>query len=143
MSKLLKCLIFVLMPSCISPVIVCQYDKYKKDNYILGGDIWGNKSYRLFEEDPYIEIDTIKSSLLNKRLEKILKKAESEMLPVRFDDNYYEYAFATANGDTLYTNGYFKWWKVDGKIITISPGISSFFKKRFYNPHLRSKGGGT
>lgn len=133
-TSIILCIGFSIS-ACVPSSIVYKYDINKKGKLIDDGEIWGTDVYLLFEESPYIEVDTLRSLMLNKKLQVILEKLQTETLTIRFDGIYYEYAFITQNRDTLYTNGYFELWKVDDRIIEIGPELSQFFTKRFDNPY--------
>ncbi|MDX2245974.1 MAG: hypothetical protein SF052_04300 [Bacteroidia bacterium] len=127
------------LSSCRPSVIIYKYDKYDKYEYIDDGDIWGSQVFIFFEKTKNLDIkvDTIESREIDRALHKVLSQF-NETQPSAlemFDDEYYEYVFITNDRDTLYTNGYFKSWKLRGRLITIEPDLSEFFQEKFDNPH--------
>lgn len=106
---------------------------------MFDGDLWGDDAILIFDQSlrGYVEIDTVRSHRLNLTLDRVLKRFEEGNFGPIFDGAYYEYAFINEAGDTLYTNGYFELWKLNGEIIKVEQNVSTFFEERFDNPSLR------
>lgn len=112
MKKLIVIILGFCIVSCSQKLTLVYYNDVSK---VDDGEIFGQELQRFFSRNDNIKVVSIKSNSFNKLLKTVgdsIKQYESENYS---DDNYYGYAFVTANRDTLFADYHLQNWKYKGK----------------------------
>lgn len=131
----------------------CSYSTkiyHHNTSSVDGGEIFGSSLFVFFEKNDRVEIKKVRSSELDKELQRILSLFEkdstarevntkvslylSEILSAdkEPDDYFYNYAFVVNEKDTLYSNGHhtFQTWRYKNKIKEIENEVFSLINNR-------------